>query len=242
MNRKILFAFALLTAAISAQASAFDPVTLVWKPKAASVMKYTQKGTIYNAPIPGMTGDLKFTATVTNTVKEIQSGGNILVEAKQENFTMSVGGQDMGGGPPNVVEVLTEKPNGFIIARKADDNAKGGDSPRLDQLQQFTFPDKPVNVGDTWNLEQKGESASDTYDSVTEFTFRGADSVNGIAGYKVEFTYKETNAPTATTATGTVWVSQDTCDLLKIVAKIKNAQLGAQLPQPVDMDFSMEKI
>lgn len=241
--RKTLLAFALLAVAIVAQASVLDPVTIAWKPKTGAVTKFNEKVTVYNPPIPGMTGDMKLAFTLTDTVKDIKSNGDVVTEEKQTDFSMKMGDQDMSqmAGNQDLAVTVTQSANGKTIDRKITAGPTDMDMPRLNQLQEFTFPDHPLNQGDTWKLEQKGESEKGTYNSETVFTYEGSEVVNGVPCYKIQTDYKETNAPTPMTATITTWLAQDTGDVVKGTGKIKNAQLGEQMPTPVDMDVSIER-
>lgn len=235
MNKRFLSTAACVLVALSVVVAALDPVSVAWKPKVGQSNSYKFNAVFHNVQgIPTGPADIKLAAKMVNTDKEIRPNGDIVVESKQSNLSLFIGDTDftaMNPGPKEVTETSVQKPNGEVISTTSDapDNAK---APRLDAITEFIYPDKPVMVGDTWTHERKGDKEKGTFDSVTTYKYLGTDTVNGVASYKLGIEYKETNAPTNTTANGTVWVAQSDGELVKGDLTLKDADLGQGLTAP----------
>lgn len=240
MNRKFLFSSALTLAAIVSFATVGDSANVTWKPKVGNEIHYKFVSEI---PDLGGQGDMKLGADVDHKITEIRPDGNVVVVDKQSDFSVTLNGTDMtqaaaGQIPQSVTETTIEKPNGQIVERKTDAPAQMA-QPRMDALSEFVFPDHSVNVGDTWSKNLTGDKAKGTFDSQTTYTYQGKEAVGGTDSYKIAFEYKETNAPSNITASGTFWVSADDGELVKATMKVKNAQLGP-LPS-VDMTTDINR-
>lgn len=242
MNKRFLVASLAALTTLFAYASSWDAVKIAWSPKAGAEFKYKLKIVTHN--IQGQ--DLKISANVAHKIKEIKTDGNIVVEDKQSGFSVFLGDTDMSAQgipiPQVITETLTQKANGEVVERKSDAPADM-DSPRMDAVSAFNFPDHAVNVGDKWTRTSKGEKAKGTFDTESTFTFAAAEAIGSIQCYKVDVVFKEVNVAsgeTPITATGSVWVGVDDGEAVRIVMQIKNAEFGHGMP-PADSDVNMDR-
>ena len=230
--------------ALSALAALYKPVELSWKPKEGATYNFKGHTVFHKVSTPAGVLDLTFDEKMTSTNKEVKPNGNVVLEAKHTDFKAMLGDIDassMGMSLPKEINETTEiKRNGEIVSTTSD-APKEMQSPRMDEISTFIYPSKAVNVGDTWTHQVKGDSSKPTYNTVTTFKYLGEDTMNGTPAYKVGMDYKETNAPTNITATGTFWVAREDGELLKAEINVKNAELGGGLP-PAEGDVTFERL
>ena len=240
MSSRLGTSIALALVGAAAFAGVLDATKIAWTPKSGAAYKFRFKSVVHGIQAPTGTADLTVLANMTDTIKEIKSDGNIVVEEKQSDLHVTLGEQDMSSMvPQSITETLTEKPNGEVIERKTD-NDQGG-SERINAVSQFSYPDHDVNVGDTWTHALKADSAKKTYDSTTTYTYQGEDTVDGVKCYKVSASFKESGAPTNMTAAGTVWLSEEDGYMVKVKMAVKNADLPGGLP-PADSDIDIDRV
>ena len=226
MNNRSFFTAAAALGAMAAYACASDAANLVWKPKVGRQLHF-------RAVINFTAGQnkVRFSSNVTHKIKSIRSDGAVVVEDDQTGFNVVQNGaditeqsrsQELLPDPTWETDVVT--PRGEVISKAT--NAPNPNPPRMDPISAFIYPDHPLNAGDAWKRIIKGDASKGTYDAVQTYTFVGAESVQGVDGYKVAVTYTETNAPLNITASGTVWLSKEDGEELKASRHVKNADLG----------------
>jgi hypothetical protein len=223
MNKKVVLSSSLVLVALASYASFRDPVTIAWKPKVGESHTYKWKSVADN--VQG--SDMKIGSDMTETIKSINADGSIVVEDKQTHLSLILGGNDLSNNPQiptEVTETITEAPNGHVLKRVSDQQQ--GDSPRINAISQFIFPDHAVNVGDMWTFKGTADKTAGTNDYQIDFTYQGKEAVDGADSYKIGVTFKELNVSTPITGSGTVWVTTDTGSMVKMSAKLKNADLG----------------
>jgi hypothetical protein len=240
MSSRLGITVALGLVGVAAFAGVLDATKIAWAPKAGTVNKYKFKS-VAHIQAAAMSGDLTIMADMTETTKDVKPDGNIVLEDKEVNFHVTMGDQDLSSSPEvpqSVTESITEKANGETVERHSDHADM--DNKRVDRASEFVYPDKPVNVGDTWTRSFKGDS-KETFDTTTTYTYAGTETVNGIACNKITVDFKETNAPSDITASGTVWVSADDGYMVKVAMKLKNAVFSPQMP-PADTDVNIDRV
>jgi len=233
-----------MLAALAAIAAIPLAANIVWKPKQGVSYNYKSHAVFHKVQGPTGTVDITFDEKMVATNKEIQSNGNVVIETKHNDFKVLLGEVDaiaMGAPiPKEINETVIEKPNGEIISTTSD-APKEMQSPRMDAISSFIYPGKPVSIGDTWSHSVKGDRAKATFDTLATFKYVAEETVGSMPAFKVEMNYKETNAPTNITATGTFWVAESDGELLKAQIAVKNADVGGGMP-PADGDLSVERM
>jgi hypothetical protein len=244
MNKKLLVATAFVMASLSALAFVAEPVKIAWAPKAGTEFKYKFRSTASNIQGPTGPTDLKISADLLHKIKEVKADGSVVVEDRQTGFTIFLGDTDvksLGAPiPDSIVETSIEKANGEVIERKSDAPAEFQNS-RMDNVASFIYPDHAVNVGDTWNRKLTADKAKGTFSSETTYTYSGSDTIGSIKCNKIDVAFKETDAPTNVTATGTYWISAEDGELVKASIKMKNADFGHGMP-PADTETTIERV
>jgi hypothetical protein len=214
MNLRVLFSAGLVALTVAVFAGGKDPVTLQWKPKEGASYKFSTK---FAGSVQGT--DFQITADMVETIQKVNGDKTVTVVDKSSNMQGTAGGQEIPGIPDSQTDTIIEGPDGHVITRKSDAQQQ---NPRADNFSQFIFPTNPVNVGDTWKYVGKGDKAAGTYDYEIDYTYRGADTQNGIQCYKIDVTMKETSGSDPMSGAGTIWLDSDTGELAKVDIKLKN--------------------
>lgn len=222
----------MLLAAVSI--AAIDAVKIEWKPKASSTAKYKLTA---KANMQGQ--EMNFAATITSKVLDVKADGNIEVEEKQSEISIKVGDQDFSSmAPASITTTTVSKPNGETVSRKSDSEQQ---NPRLEAATEFAYPDKAVNVGDSWTIKRPADSAKGLFAREATFTYEGDETVGKWACRKIKISFKETDAPTNMTVEGTLWISNEDGTMVKGIYKMKNVEFAPGLP-PSDSDSEIARI
>ena len=198
--------------------AAVSPLTIAWKPKAGTVIKFKSNA-------KGSAGGQDFTvdASLVQTTKEVKSDGNVVVETKQTTTSAMFGGNDVSSQIPEVTETSTQKPNGEVVSKESDSPMK---QPRMDAMTQFIYPDHAVDIGDSWTFNAKGDKDKGTYDVEIKFTFQGQEKVGDINCDKIAFDAAEKGADAPISAKGTMWVDAENGEMVKSSSQVKNVPFG----------------
>jgi hypothetical protein len=196
--KQVLFVAALLTvgAALIFPAGK-DPVTISWKPKLGEVHKYKYKLIV---PFRGII--ITRTSDLTETIKAIRPDQSVTVENKTTNGQTTYAGQPMPSFQDSTEDVVTA-PDGRTIRRETDSE---NSHPNNEEFNQFLFPSKPLNVGDTWQLKGPGDPDGGSIPYEINYTYKGTETADGVSCNKIEFTFKELNCLNPITGSGTVWL------------------------------------
>ncbi|MCS6859748.1 MAG: hypothetical protein NZT92_05445, partial [Abditibacteriales bacterium] len=130
--------------------------------------------------------EMDFESVTTQKVTAVEADGTFesTVDYKSEKMKVTIGGFEPPIPPASTPKPITMKMNKFgkVLEIKGLDNAGGAGGPdfnRLFSAMPNVFPDKDLNVGDTWDIE-----------SPKEFPLKGKGKLltveSGIA--KVEYT------------------------------------------------------
>ncbi len=228
--------------AVSAFAvAAQDTHTLAWNPKKGDKTKYQMK----------MTGDMDFgqgpmplevRISTESEVKNIVDD-QITVTSKISKFELFMNGEDMtqmaGGGTeiPDVTRVMSRR--GELIKSDANDMVN---NPRLEQMQAFVYPDKPLKIGETWTHEFKGDKEKNVPKARAKFTLDALEEKDGKAVYKLTYAFSELETPGKPMGSmGTMWVLRDSGDPYRIDGTINDASFAEGMP-PMNMKFEMQKV
>lgn len=216
-----------LLALASVAALAQDSASLVWKPKAGNTLKYKLQ---VKASMEGQ--EFAFGTTITQKVLEVRQNGEVVVEGKQSNFTLSIAGEDMSAmmGDMAMTETSTMDRFGNVLSRKSDAPAEM-DNARLDQAILFVFPQKAdLKVGETWTRSVKADASKGQRAAEATFKFEGTETVNGIKSNKVTYTFVETEGTAAMKVDAVIYLASEDGELVKAEYKMKNLELGPGAP------------
>ncbi len=229
--RTISLAAAMLAAVAMA---GVDAVNIKWKPKAGDTAKYKISA---KANIAG--SEMNFGAAMSTKVVEVKADGNIVVEEKQSDMKIMFGDQDMSSmAPAAVTGTTTMKPNGEVVSRKSDSEM---DNPRMEAALEFVYPEKELNVGDSWSIKRDADSGKGLFARETTFTYEGTEMVGKWNCYKIKVAFKEVGAPTNMEASGYSWVSVEDGSQVKGSYKLKNVEFAPGAP-PSDADSDVIRI
>lgn len=178
-----------------------------------------------------------FSSTLINKVVKVESDGNFVMESSTENAVVKFGDQEMPGPASPPVKV-TFKPNGQVVRYESDDS--GGQS--MNSLFSSTYPDKPVKIGDKWDLETSmGENMPKIK---VEYTAVGTEKINDTETLKVKVVGQTVGAKEGEnnmSYDGHFWIDLKTGMTIRSELKIKG--LPAQgAPMPIDGTLKMELV
>ncbi len=236
--RKIsLIASAVLIASI-ATAVTLDAVKIAWKPKTGSSIKYHVTA---NAKLesPQGTAEMQYGADTVHKILEVKADGSVVVEESQSNVTIKFGDQDFSSMAPQSSKVTsTISPVGETLERKSDQD---GDQPRMSAAMEFLYPDKEMNVNDSWTIKKPKDDKKGVFSREMTFTYLGTEKIGKWDCYKVKTEYKETDAPTNVSSSGTIWLAVEDGEVVKGSYKLKSIELAPQMP-PTDATTEMMRV
>jgi hypothetical protein len=219
MNRtKRMIGFGLLVATCAiAAAATISAITLKATPKEGDDAKYKMSG-----HFQVMGTDASLTADVDYKVTKVDKDGNTTVEATTKNMEIEVNGQTISPDP--AVATRVSKPNGEVTDFKADVEDPNGW--RMAILNNFIYPEKPVDVGDTWTWSTAGDSKKGTVALSETYKFDSLEKVGTHDTAKIKVSFKETEGSDPATKDGFVWID------VKDGSFVKSDSTWTNLPTP----------
>lgn len=239
MRSKFLTVSAGILAASLALAAITAPAKIVWKPKVDSELQYKLKA-IAKIDFGGTPADVEISAKIQRKIKEVKEDGKVVSEEKQSDFVVMAQGTPVVENSPTVTSTTTAMPNGEVIESKSDAPGEA-QSPRMELAYSLIFPDKELNVGDSYGYKKAANAEKGTYSMEYTFTYAGEEEYNGVKVYKITSESKETDAPTNMTGKGTFWIRQEDGEVLKSVFSVKNAPLQAEIVGDIDATLEVVK-
>ena len=213
-----MIGFGLLVATCAiAVAATMDAITLKATPKEGDDAKYKMSG-----HFQVMGTDATLTADVDYKYTKVDKDGNTTVEATTKNMEIEVNGQTISPDPS--VATRVSKANGEVTDFKADvDDPNGW---RMAVLNNFIYPDKPVNVGDTWTWSAVGDSKKGTVAITETYKLDSLEKVGTHDTAKVKVSFKETEGSDPATKEGFAWID------VKDGSLVKSESTWTNLPSP----------
>ncbi len=213
-----------------------DAVKIEWKPKAGMTSKL-KLATTFKSDFGQGVQDVKFSATITNKVIEVKPSGDTVLEEKTSDVSLMLGEQDMSAMVPSETATLTLKPNGKVVEKKSDqpDEMKNA---RLDNVNEFVYPDKALKVNETWVNKFSADKDKGTRAALATYTYLGMEKVGTADCYKVKYVYKETEGDAPMSAEGTMWLRVDGAGAQKADYTIKNVTFGPSQPTEAKVNLS----
>ncbi|MBS1707425.1 MAG: hypothetical protein JSS65_01750 [Armatimonadetes bacterium] len=145
-------------------------------------------------------GSGMFTSAVEEETKAVTATG-FEVQRTYKDTKVSVDGQDFPQNFPPYT--LGYDKAGKVLTAAGDE--VGADATRFIRMWTFVAPGKPVDVNDTWKVEEAEDKDAGKPAFEANFKMVGKDAVAGFDTAKVEFSAKETGDSKAT-AKGTFWI------------------------------------
>ena len=222
-----------LVAALAAFAlAAEDTFVLKHAPKAGDVVKLKLKA---DFDFQGQQGTV--TGITTTKITKVEANGDFTSESTQTESKVSVGGQDMAQ-PDQPATVTVYKANGEIVsitAPEANDTAY-----RFSNLIGMRFPDKPLKVGDTWDVEIKADAKTGTAPAKATYKVEALEKVGSYDTIRVKGSYKETAGDAPASGESTTWLNAKDGS----VVKQEGTYVNAPIPSvgPINMKTSSTRI
>ncbi|MFM9874610.1 MAG: hypothetical protein ACKVQS_14235 [Fimbriimonadaceae bacterium] len=192
-----------LLALVSMAAPAQDMTQLEWKPKVGEVTKLK-----FNMAMNVGT-DVSVSFLITSKTTKVEKD-EVTTESEMGNFELMVGGQpmDMGGQAPGSggeKMVTVHKLNGVLVSDSSPKEMGGGE--RMNRMNAFLRPSKPVKIGDFWENEWKADKEKGLQNSKARWTLAAYEPKNGVDCWKVDYVYAEMDSANGISANGSVWIS-----------------------------------
>lgn len=237
MKSKVwMVAMALIIAVSSA--IAIEAIKLEWKPKTGQESKYavTMKAKL---DVEGQTMNVNMAMNVTEKIVTVQDG-KVTIESKTDSLSMTMNEMDLSGmfGSENLDETSVRKLNGELISKKADHSMS---DPRLEEVFEFVFPEKEINVGDTWSREVKKDEKRGLVNATATFQLLSKENIANVECVKLRYAYKELEGKNPIMGEGYLWIAVSNGDLVQADYVIQNVVFQEGLP-PTTMTTSVKRI
>ncbi len=219
-----------ISAALLASAAVIEPVTLTRDVKAGDSIK--SKLTV-ELDFGGQM--VTYSADTTQKVKEVKEG-EMVFEETTANSTISIDGQSQPASDDSTATMTYDKA-GRIKSMKSDmmdDNAY-----RFASLIIFMWPDKPVDVGATWDATVEANNDHKTPKTTFKYTLEAFEDVKGKKTAKVKFAITEQEGDTPAKSAGTMWVDIKTGFNLKAEGTMENAPAAGMV---INAKFKVEAV
>ena len=218
MNRtKSIIGLGLLVATCAVAIAAVDAITLKYAPKVGDDLKYKMTGQVQ---IMGTQADIS--ADFEYKVTKVDTDGSYTIESSQKNMQVSAMGQTMN--PPDSKDTTVSKANGEIIDYQTENQDPS--AWRMAELNSFVYPDKPVNVGDSWQSKVVADPKKGTVAATCDYKVDSLEKVGNHDTAKIKVSYKETEGSDPASSDGFVWL--DTKDGAVVKSEANWANVPSQ--------------
>ena len=192
-------AFALCAAALAV----LGPITLKNTPKVGDDPAYKMNGKI---SIGGQ--EINVSADVDYKTTKVDTDGSYTTVSTQKNLTIEVGGQSFSPPGSEASSTTVSKASGEIVTYES--SVPNPDGLRTSMINNFIFPDKPVDVGDEWNFKVKADDKKGLMDATSTFKVDSLEKIGKHDTVKIKASYKETSGSEPASSEGFMWI--DTAD------------------------------
>lgn len=230
MNRTTrLIGLGLLVATCAVALAAIDPLTLKLAPKVGDTMKFRLK-----AEIATQMGNADVTADISDKITKVE-GDSFTVESSQTNMKINFNGSEMPGQDGTNTSV--SKLNGEIVDMQGEEQSES--AWRVAELDNFIYPDKAVNVGDTWSYTLKADDKKGIVAAQAEYKVDSLEKIGTRDTVKIKQTYKETAGSTPASSDGFVWLDTKDGTVVKKEMTWTDVPLG---PTPINGKITVERV
>lgn len=227
-------ALSLAVAVATAAAFALNTYTIKRTPKEGETARYEMKGEI-DAGVATVT----ITSKIDEKITKVEPNGNFHVEQKQSETKIMLGTEPLPGGEEGQAHTTVIKPNGEIaeiLGKEVD-----GVAYRMENLNLFTDPGKPVAINDTWSKELKGDAKTGAVAVRADYKIVAEEKVGEYDTLKIRVTVKETEGAMPATSDNTIWLNRADWTLVKGEYKWTNAPVPGA-PMPVNGTVTITRI
>jgi hypothetical protein len=238
MKRKFLaIGFAVVVLSISALAfAAVDGLSVRRQPKEGQVIKLRIKATL---EIAG--SQATFTGLVSDTTTKVDTDGSYTESEAQTEAEAKFGDQPVqvpNTGPYSV----TYNADGSLKTITGDPaTTSGPDAYRMSNLEVIIDSGKPLNVGDSWSADIKGDDKSGAVPAKADYKVLGEEKIGDVDSVKLKVTVKENQGAMPASSDGTFWLSKADGSVVKAEIKWVNAPFpGSAGPMNATMTETRE--
>ncbi len=194
-----------------------DGVVLKRIAKSGDTMKFRLKAELEVQGTP-----VVLTGLINEKVTGVAANGNITVEQKTTDVKLDFGGSEMNPPATDDTTTTTYTPFGTIVDIKSTQT--DANLARMSNLQSITIPEKPLKVGDTWDITlPKNEKGA--VELKGTFKVDGAEKIGVYDTYRVKGTMKETTGDQPASVDATYWINVKDASLVKLTGTWTNAPL-----------------
>ncbi|MES1227100.1 MAG: hypothetical protein ABUL72_00425, partial [Armatimonadota bacterium] len=135
---------------------------------------------------------------------------------------IDVAGQTIN--PPDSSATTISKPSGEIT--DVQDSEGDANAWRMAELNNFIYPDKPVDVGDTWTHTIAADSKKGIVAATATYKVDAMEKVGDRDTVKIKVSYKETEGTDPASNDSTVWLD------VKDSTMVKEESAWTNVPSP----------
>ena len=158
--------------------------------------------------------------------------GKVTVEGEVKAFQILMDGQDLGemAGPSPVGQKSKEvfKMDGTQISSTQTEEM--GNNPRVQRLSHFYYPTEKIAMGGEWFKEVAADKENEVPAGKYKYTLEKAETVGGVAAYRVKYVYSEMDGDSPFSAMGTFWMDQKDMTLVKMESEFQNVKFVEMMP------------
>ena len=232
-----LLTIAVAGAAVASVAQQQTAYTIAWKPVLGE-----QK---YKIVMDSDGGQMKLAMQLTILDKIVKiEDGKVTSESKTQDFHLWLGEEEMklpeGQGPGDAVVTTVRSLKGGLVEQKG---AKEGqqEPPRVRRLQEFNYPEKPVELEGSWFKDFAEDKAAKMPPARAKYTLTAIEDVNKVSCYKIDYAFSELEGEKPMGALGTFWLERSTGNLVKLTTVMNDVSFAPMMP-PMNMKVSMTRV
>ncbi len=232
-----LLTIAVAGAAVASVAQQQTAYTIAWKPVLGE-----QK---YKIAMDSDGGQMKLAMQLTILDKIVKiEDGKVTSESKTQDFHLWLGEEEMklpeGQGPGDAVVTTVRSLKGGLVEQKG---AKEGqqEPPRVRRLQEFNYPEKPVELEGSWFKDFAEDKAAKLPAARAKYTLTAIEDMNKVSCYKIDYAFSELDGEKPMGALGTFWLERSTGNLVKLTTVMNDVSFAPMMPA-MNMKVSMTRV
>jgi len=220
-----------LFAAIATAKPVVAPALIEWKPKLDATTKL-QMNMAMQIDAGGQMMEINVGFIITSKTTKID-GDKVTQEGSMSDFKLMMNGQemgDMGGGAPPEGEKTTivRKINGEVVSDSTPAELGGGE--RMQRMNAFVYPGKPLEFGDSWTKEWAADKAKGLQSAKAKWTLEGEDVKNKVDCWKISVVFAEMDSKDGISNMGTMWLAKSDGDLVYSKMNFQNVSFQEGMP------------
>lgn len=220
-----------LFAAIATAKPVIAPAVVEWKPTLNATTKLNMKFTM-QIDAGGQMMEIIASFNTTSKTTKIE-GDKVTQEGSMSDFKLMMNGQemgDMGGAAPPEGEKVTivRKLNGEVVSDSSPEEMGGG--PRMQRMNAFYFPGKPLEFGDSWTHDWAADKAKGLQSARAKWTLEGEEVKNKVNCWKIAVVFAEMDTKDGISNMGTIWLDKSNGDLVYSKMNFQNVSFQDGMP------------